>query len=1017
MRSMRMDFTKGVNAEADPRILGQGFAVMVDNADIRSFALKSYHAPVFRKDLASSIKDIFEYRGRWWFSDKRRDWAAEFVGNQERLYYKEEGQRPMKIIDGTEAPLGTLRPVTPLKVTETESIMPLGLMVTVSDGTGGLPEGSATYRLGYRTQYGLLPACAPVTVATKEKGSTSLAWSNPTLDGVIGIVIYGRTSGEEQILDEVGPNTTTWQDSGALGPSGQYANQLDSLDIYYYFYTFQRMVNGHLDESGPSPTFGPIQTSKARKIVRFPEFEGGFVGSSTLEGATVAKTPTQLTLVGARNRLASDRTVFTTQEPHGLLTGAKIGIITKHTGLDAHTRDQVYLIKTFNTDLASPTITEVVDGSDDAAGWAAGTSLGIQITALRGAGWDDCYGGVPAETLPSATTTLVAAGGKTAIVRIGYTSGDADGFHVYLNGYWIATLPPDVLWLEFGTSNGDSARPAPTVNTTRSRAFHAPTDSQLYFDTPLAAQDPKHLGTIATTVQAWVTYAAHGLTKGDVIQAKGWAELAGLYTVSKEEDADHFFIEALLEQDDGGTGKVLIIPGASFKYVTKWALYCRRGDVGATALQVGTYPITQAEVVDAKPVAALGGTCPSSYAAATPDGDVQVDFKPPPPAAKRLTLHNNCLWHINGRTVGWSPINRPDAAPDAFTKTFPGQPVDLVPYAGSMIILCTDGIWRADGFDPASLSFSQTLARDGCIAPCARTTAAGLVYPSARGLMAFQAQLNDSVPITDGKIASDLFTGPSSTGPDDQWPFWWVPTRRSAAWAKLTRELPTATPDRIERHIDETLAMPSVLDAMRSFYWRGKFYLYYVGGAFGYHGTVVVDCTRQGFPTFYLGLRPAAAHVTERDRCFLLLEEPTHQGLVQELQKIQLSPGNVLGAFSGLTDPTRKFLAEINPPEGEPIPFLVRMGPNNDPDPGSRKKYRALEIDGDGQGFLMVWVDRRMVAQGFLSAQQAPKAMRKLNLPRGLGTGYGLDFMLIWQGTLLGVEAFWEPLTATGAPE
>ena len=147
----------------------------------------------------------------------------------------------------------------------------------------------------------------------------------------------------------------------------------------------------------------------------------------------------------------------------------------------------------------------------------------------------------------------------------------------------------------------------------------------------------------------------------------------------------------------------------------------------------------------------------------------------------------------------------------------------------------------------------------------------------------------------------------------------------------------------------------------------------------------------------------------------------TQPWMIEELQKIQLSPNNTLGLFEpGLGANSGwlsgSVLAELNHSEGDRIPFAVRMGPNADPDPGSRKKYRALEIDGDGQGYLLVWVDRRLVSQGFLSAQESPGALRRLNIPRGLGTGYGLDFLLLWQGTLLAVEVFWDPMTDTGEP-
>jgi len=168
----------------------------------------------------------------------------------------------------------------------------------------------------------------------------------------------------------------------------------------------------------------------------------------------------------------------------------------------------------------------------------------------------------------------------------------------------------------------------------------------------------------------------------------------------------------------------------------------------------------------------------------------------------------------------------------------------------------------------------MTAARDGCNAPnSVQHTAAGLMYSSSRGLMAFQAEINTSVPITAHRMDPSLFSSASSTS-EDGWPGWWIPTRSSAAWAKCTRELPSADGQQRERMIDETLPIDGILEDIRSFYWRGRYYIYFTGSRFGRHGTILVDTTRRGdagYPVFHLGLRPSHAHVSSTDKAFILM--------------------------------------------------------------------------------------------------------------------------------------------------
>lgn len=252
-RSFKVDITKGISAVVDPRLLGAGYSVFLDNADLSTFAPSSCRAPVFRMEIPDGTVHVFEYRGKWHFSNEHRQWAAEYIGKQERLYYTESGHiagagKPaMKIIDGVEARLGIPRPACAVTVSTDVVAAPAGFTVTVGPLGSSLPDGSVTYRLGYRTRDGLIPAGEAVTIVLTKGQTAILRWGSTTLEGVTAIVIYGRTSGKEQILDEVTPDVVQFVDDGSLSPHGEYASNLDATDVFYYFHTLLRKVNGHLD--------------------------------------------------------------------------------------------------------------------------------------------------------------------------------------------------------------------------------------------------------------------------------------------------------------------------------------------------------------------------------------------------------------------------------------------------------------------------------------------------------------------------------------------------------------------------------------------------------------------------------------------------------------------------------------------------------------------------------------------------------------------------------------------------
>lgn len=128
---------------------------------------------------------------------------------------------------------------------------------------------------------------------------------------------------------------------------------------------------------------------------------------------------------------------------------------------------------------------------------------------------------------------------------------------------------------------------------------------------------------------------------------------------------------------------------------------------------------------------------------------------------------------------------------------------------------------------------------------------------------------------------------------------------------------------------------------------------------------------------------------------------------ILSLQACQLSKVNDTTGLFDTVGPSN-FLGEFSAQEGDLIPFCIRTGPMSKPDPGVMKRYEAVEINGEGVAFVMVWIQRRLVAWGTLHAQEAPKCTRRLNIPVGLRDGYDIDIYIAHQGRLTGYEVFYE---------
>ena len=122
---------------------------------------------------------------------------------------------------------------------------------------------------------------------------------------------------------------------------------------------------------------------------------------------------------------------------------------------------------------------------------------------------------------------------------------------------------------------------------------------------------------------------------------------------------------------------------------------------------------------------------------------------------------------------------------------------------------------------------------------------------------------------------------------------------------------------------------------------------------------------------------------------------------------------NDLLGFADLEPGGNLWIGELSHEEGAFLDGAILIGPVTGDDPLSRKKWEHLKLHGEGRARVFLWVDNRLVSQGMLSLAEGPDAPNKLNIPKGLGTGFELLALIIFQGVYLGAEIFFDRLGGT----
>jgi hypothetical protein len=352
MKQIRLDFSGGLNIIADKSVLPDKFGTVMDNIDLRSGFPRCFKEPLFNQIVSNAdTKKIFNFRGRWLYSENWRDYVADYIDGIERIYWSESinsvdytgsaDLKPQKMVEGTTVPLGTDRPSTSAIVSSGKPIVPIVDKPVLISG-GGLSEGTYYYAISAEFSKGVGSPSNIVNIVVGQGNTANikLTWSS-VLDAV-AYIIWGRSStyGEMKRIEKVNSGITSWTDNGAITPKE------DSPDDYFdnlpvsYVYTYERDVNGVFDESGLSDISSRITTNLSRNIARDFLNDGYFsqpstVDISTDDGYTFTIDPRPSTVdtypyyepinvTGTEYNRTLNQVTFTTLNPHKLTTDDEI---------------------------------------------------------------------------------------------------------------------------------------------------------------------------------------------------------------------------------------------------------------------------------------------------------------------------------------------------------------------------------------------------------------------------------------------------------------------------------------------------------------------------------------------------------------------------------------------------------------------------------------------------------------------------------------------------------------------
>lgn len=1051
---VKFSFQKGVIGTLEPRLMGDGYAEVLHNCDLRTGGVRPHKAPVLDgQAVPAGTVNLFEFLGSWYFGPVIRDWAAEKYGNSVRVYFTTPGQAtvlPQKIIDGTQAQLGTKPPATAPTVTTYQSSSTS--IITFTGATAAAQPlnnafikkiGNYKYRMLSRSSSGKVMARSTVVqviVPGPQDNPTQylvvLSYKIP-LDASKTEVYRSDADSKSNdvyyLMDAVNRGLDGTGQVSDVGNLLDYARPFppdsETLTPVKYFYTYVRTVNGHVDESGPSPLSEWIALGNGRNIL----FEANGAGSFTPDAAHTYNNPVATPVAGTRTLTVQSfisrggTCTFNTASAHGLASGDMVRMTSIFPGPppDPNLMYQV----TVPSALDAPT--GVTWTTYAAASATLNGTYSLQLVAVRGTNLEQVGArGIGAMSMPSPAQSITITTGNAFIGEV--PPMNCDAYYAFINGVFAgmgnaSDVQKDGILVGGGSTGWVSPPALPTTNKTATNVFEinetlvpmaARTSGGIYQPTWVPGFDVGAGVQIATVAHGYSVGSAHsvrlsGFTTNTALNAIWTATVTGTTTVKIKTSMSGSSETGTIAEFGSAA------PGATTDEtanITGRRLY-RIGDV-TQFLRVAEVAIEEPSFIDTVATVNLGNG-PSSYYV---ENGIQVIFAPPPANLEKVVFHNGMLVGISGNQIRWTPVNAPDAWPEIFTMSPGSQPMNLASNGGSVIVLCLDHIGRLEMISPTQVLYQKSLAEQGCTAPYSVCkTMRGIVYLSAEGLMMFDAAANGSWPIFQNRLIRNFFLAPSV--PTTPYGHWWTPANKSFGYNFLSRDLPGAKRAGMAAQFDTRPTIPNPFLSPRGFYANGRYYLYYSGESYAspavnanysHHAMLEVDLrTPEPVGTFH-GLRPMAAWVTEVGNPYLMLPGATSGDGVSSLAtSIALAgstpdtDGGMGGALSSGTPKLFRFLDEA----GTRSRIEIRTGPIgailND-----RVRWHYIDVHGVGSGTLKVYVDGWDATAGGAAAfvaSQTPSQARRVNLPNG-AAGYTLDLELAGDLNLVCCEVCFSPL-------
>lgn len=1037
-KSVRFNFNKGIYGGLEPRIVGDGFAAVIHNVDQRSGIAKPAKAPVLDGSItvAAGTKWMWEFLGTWYTTPEIRDWAGEKVGSMTRVYFTIPDQSvipPQKIIDGVQAKLGTVPPANPPDVaayTSTDStIITLSAKIdTVS--SGGLKKASNyRYRIAGLDASGNVMAVSNTVQAVVTYPDTEtphLYWEIP--EGLANLEIYRSDAGDLSseglffISSALANGPTNWVDgsTNSLDFSKTFPVQDTERTPYRYLYTYLRDINGHTDESGPSPISEAVEGVAGRVITFEATGEGTFTPDAAKTFASPVATPLAGTSISAVRSFISNggTTTVTTLADHGLETGEMVRMTSAFAG-DASAVGMYQVTVPVSPGRPAGFDVQVLSAS---GGTISAGSHVFKLVGVRGWSFQvgmlpdatGLYGGM---TLPSLPKTVPIASGDT--VKITVQPMDVDAYYLYMDDVlvwaWDAWEVKAGASIWTGSNVTWAHKPSlPTVDTSSSRVFKINATLELFAPRTYPGMSP--VFDQGGGVQ--IATAAHGLTVGSFrsVSLSGFVTNASLNVVwvSEVTGATTVKIKAYMTgaSETGGSAAFATVSAGATKDETaniKARRLYRIGDV-TDFLRVAEIDIAETSFTDNVKTVDLGPACPSFYEA----NGLEVIFAPPPATLHGLVASGGVLGGLDGHKFRWTPVNYPDAWPEVFYQQM-HYPVKAVPIGGSWIIFCAGRIGRLEMGSPTQTFFQWLPVETGCTAPYSiQATPKGIIFLGQEGLCLFDVGSNQVVPLFPDRLTRRFFLAPSK--PSADFGHWWIPGNHSFAYTFLTRNFPGTKRAGMVSHLDDQPTWPEEWKVPRSFYSNGRYYLYYWDENTDYrlHGMLEVSLEGQQPVARLIGLRPMASHVTAVGNAYLLL--PGSSGSLSSVLALEgEAPDTDTGA--GSLSPGSPAVYRFGDELGTASTICIRTGPMNAAI-NERAWWKSVSFHGKGSGTVKMWLDGWDITAGgaaeFVATDNDTTSdARTVKLPRG-ACGYSLDLEIGGNFEMLACEITFDPMPSEG---